>query len=115
MAKCMILNALGEKMVRHYVPMSAVNANTFATDVLDGTWKIFEETSAEGSDSAVVSAKAVAVQLVNETNQTKTYLRFIAKSTQDTDSIRAALTGLTVNGVLVEKVVFISVEHLTFA
>lgn len=115
MAKCMVINQLGDKTVRHYLPMSSANAVTFATDMFDGTWKVFKETSKIGSDAAVVSAKEVAVQLVNTTSGAKTYLRFIAKSSLSTDEIRAALMGLTVNGVLVDKVVFINVSFLSFS
>lgn len=113
--KCMVINQLGDKTVRHYLPMTAANAATFAEDMFDGTWKVFKETSKIGSDVAVVSAKEVSVQLVNTTSGAKTYLRMIAKSSLSTDEIRTALTGLTINGVLVDRVVFINVDFLSFA
>lgn len=70
--KVMVKNQVGDKSLTHYLPMTAANAATFCADILAGTYKIFEETSSVGSDTAVVSAKAVAVQLVNTTTNAKT-------------------------------------------
>lgn len=113
--KSMVRNVLGDKTVTHYLPMTAANAATFAADVLDGTYKIFEETSKVGSDAAVVSANFTSVQLVNTTSGAKTYLNLISKSSKSSTEIRTALTGLTVNGVVVDKVVIINMNPLTFA
>ncbi|ADR34005.1 hypothetical protein Sulku_1342 [Sulfuricurvum kujiense DSM 16994] len=112
--KSLVVNQLGDDTVRHYLPMTGVNAVTFATDIFAGTWKVFEETSSLGSDTAVVNANKVGVQLVDSVGH-KTYLRMIAKSTMSSDDIRTALTGLTINGVLVDKVVFVDFSPLTFA
>lgn len=113
--KTMVKNVLGDKTVTHYLPMTAANAATFCADILDGTYKIFEETSKVGTDTAVVAANLVNLQLVNTTTQAKTYLRMIAKANKSSDDIRTALTGLTLNGVVVDKVVVINFQPLTFA
>lgn len=113
--KVKVLNVLGDTTVTHYLPMTAANAATFCADVLDGTYKIFEETSKTGTDTTVTAANKVSVQLVNTASGAKTYLNMIAKATLNSDEIRTALTGLTLNGVLVDKVVFIDFSPLTFA
>lgn len=113
--KSLVINHLGEKTVRHYLPMTGANAVTFATDIFAGTFKVYEETVSSGTDTAVTAANMVAVQLSNTTSGAKTYLRFIGKPTKSSDDIRTALTGLTINGVVVDKVVFIDFSPLTFA
>lgn len=113
--KVLVKNALGDKVVNHYLPMTPVNAATFCADILDGTYKIFEEVSSIGSDVAVVSANDVQVQVRNSTTGKKAYLRFIAKSTKTGDDIQTVLTGLTVNGILIDEVVIIAFRPMAFA
>lgn len=115
MAKCMIRNALGEKVINHYLPMSPANAQTFAEDILDGTFKVFEETQSVGTDVGVVSANMVRVQLADSASGKKAYMSFIGKANKSTDDIRAVLKGLTVNGVIMDTVTFIEFAPLTFA
>lgn len=113
--KAWIKNALGDKVLNHYVPMSAANALTFADAVLDGTYKVFEEKSSVGSDAGVVSANSMSIFVKNTESGKGTYIKGIFKASLDTDEVRAALTGLTIDGFVVDHVVFINVAPLTFA
>lgn len=115
MAKAWIKNLLGEKVVNHYVPMSSANAMTFADAVLDGTYKVFEEKSSIGTDVGVVSANSMSIYVANTESGKSSYIKGIFKSSLDTDEIRTALTGLTIDGFVVDRVVFINVSPLTFA
>lgn len=115
MAKSLIRNALGEKIVNHTVPMSVANATTFASNYLEGTYKIYEAVSESGSDMSVVMAYDVLAFVKNEASGKKSYLRFITPSTKNENDIRAALTGVTINGVLVDYVSIINFSPITFA
>lgn len=113
--KAWIKNALGEKVLNHYVPMSSANALILAEAVLDGTYKVFEEKSSIGHDTGVVSANSISIYVKNMESGKGAYIKGIFKSTLDTDEIRTALTGLTIDGFVVDHVVFINVMPLTFA
>lgn len=113
--KCLIKNALGEKIVNHYVPMNAANAETFASKYLDGTYKVFLAKSESGSDTGVVSANDVTIFVSDTTTGKKAYLRFIASATKNETEIRTALTGLTIDGFVVDKVSIINFAPLSFA
>lgn len=113
--KVLVKNALGDKMVNSYLPMTVANAQTLIEDVFEGTWSIYEEMSVSGTDVGVTIAYDTQVQVRNSTTNKKAYLRFIAKSTQNPDSIQTALTGLTVNGILVDEVVIIAFRPMSFA
>lgn len=113
--KVLVKNALGDKMVNSYLPMTVANAQTLIEDVCEGTWAIYEEMSVSGTDVGVTIAYDTQVQVRNSTTNKKAYLRFIAKSTQNPDSIQTALTGLTVNGILIDEVVIIAFRPMSFA
>lgn len=113
--KVLVKNALGDKIQSNYLPMTAVNAATFCADMFEGTYKIFESLSESGSDAAVVLANDIQVQVRNSTTGKKAYLRFIAKSTKTGDDIQTTLTGLTVNGILIDEVVIIAFRPMSFA
>lgn len=113
--KVMIKNALGDKVVNSYLPMTVANATTLAEDLLEGTYSIFEEVSTSGNDTGVVLAYDTQVQVRNSTTGKKTYLRFIAKSTKNPDDIQTVLTGLTVNGILIDEVVILAFRPMSFA
>lgn len=113
--KVLIKNALGDKVVNSYLPMNVANAVTLMDDVCEGTYKVFLEKSETGSDTAVVSANDCQVQVRNSTTGKKTYLRFIAKGTKNPDEIQTALTGLTINGILIDEVVIIAFRPMAFA
>lgn len=113
--KCLIKNSLGATVVNNYVPMTSVNAATLATDLFEGTWKVFEETSMVGSDAAVVLAYDTQLQVRNSVTGKKTYLRFIAKSTKNPDDIQTALIGTTINGIVIDEVVVIAFRPMSFA
>lgn len=115
MAKTMIRNALGEKIVSHTLPMSTANAITFADKYLEGTYKIYEASVDMGSDAGVVLAYDVIAFVKNEATGKKAYLRFIAKSTKNEAEIRTALMGMTINGILVDYVSILNFAPLTFA
>ena len=112
--KSLIRNALGDKILNTYVPMTPTNANTFATDMLEGTWSIYEAGAETGTDVAT-SAIDVTCQVRNSGTGKKAYLRFIAKANKNGDEIQTVLTGLTVDGILIDEVVIISLRPLTFA
>lgn len=113
--KCLIKNALGDKIVNHYVPMNATNAESFASKYLEGTYKVFEELGSIGSDTGVVSANAVTIFVSDTTTGKKAYLRFIASATKNETEIRSALMGLTIDGFVVDKVSIINFAPLSFA
>lgn len=113
--KVLVKNQLGDKIVNSYLPMNPVNAATICADLLEGTYAIFEETTTVGSDAGVLIAFDTQVQVRNSLTGKKAYLRFIAKSSQNPDSIQTALTGLTVNGILVDEVVIIAFRPMSFA
>lgn len=115
MAKSLIKNALGEKMVNNYLPMNASNAITFAQNYLEGTWKVYSSTAETGSDTGVASANDVNVFLTDTTSGKKAYLRFIANATKNETEIRTALIGLTIDGFIVDKVSIINFAPMTFA
>lgn len=113
--KCVIRNALGDTVKSFSVPMTPANAETFASTYLEGTYKVYEETSKVGSDVGVTSAYDITVQYSNTTSNKKGYLRMIVKPTEDETSVAAKLNGLTLNGILIDKVVVISMSAITFA
>lgn len=115
MAKVLVKNQLGDKVVNSYLPMTPANAATLCGDLLEGTYAIYEETASAGSDVGVTIAYDTQVQVRNSTTGKKAYLRFIAKSTQNPDSIQTALTGLSVNGILIDEVVIIAFRPMSFA
>lgn len=113
--KSLIKNALGEKIVNHYVPMTAANAQTFAGKYLDGTWKVFEASSESGSDTGVVAANDVTAFVTDTTTGKKAYLRFLANANKNETEIATALTGLTIDGFVVDKVSIINFAPMIFA
>lgn len=115
MAKSLIRNALGDKVVNHYVPMSATNADAFATKYLEGTWKVYTAKSETGSDTGVVAANDATIFVTDTTTGKKAYLRMLVNVNKSEADIRAALTGLTIDGFVVDKVVIINFAPLAFA
>lgn len=113
--KCWIKNALGEEIVNHYVPASSANALLLAEAVLDGTYKVFEETSITGNDVGVTSATKMNVYLKNNESGKAWYIRGIFKSSLDTDEIKTALLTISIGGYRIDHVVFTDVTPLTFA
>lgn len=113
--KCMIRNALGDTVKSFSVPMSPANAATFCDAFLEGTYKVYEETSKVGSDVGVISAYHMTVQYSNTTSNKKGYLSMIVKSTEDETSVAEKLNGLTLNGILIDRVVVIYMSAITFA
>lgn len=115
MAKVLFKNALGDKVVNSYLPMTVANAKTLIEDVCEGTYSIYEELSSAGTDTAVTLAYDTQVQVRNSGTGKKAYLRFIAKSTVNPDQIQDTLNGLTVNGILIDEVVIIAFRPMAFA
>ena len=113
--KCLVKNALGDKVLNMYLPMSSANAFTLMESVGEGTYKVFELLSLAGTDNTVFSANDCQVQVRDSATGKKAYLRFIAKSSKNPDEIQTALTGLTVNGILINEVVIISFRPMVFA
>ena len=113
MAKTLIRNKLGNKIKSIYVPCTDTQAQTFATDFLDGEWEVLAYVGSEGSD-AVTTANDVNV-MVKATDGSKTYFSFLADSTKDEDAIFSALKGLTINGVLVEEAYILGMRPVTFS
>lgn len=113
MAKTLIRNKLGSKTKSIYVPCTDTQAQTFATDFLDGEWEILSYVGSEGSD-AVTTANDVSV-MVKATDGSKTYFSFIADATKDEDQIFTALKGLTINGVLVDQAYILGMRPVVFS
>lgn len=113
--KVKITNALGDKLINHYVPMTVANAESFATKYLDGTWKVYEALSESGSDTGVVSANDVTIFVKNTESGKKSYLRFYANATKNETELRAALMGLTIDGFIVDSVSIINMSPIAFA
>jgi len=113
MAKSMIRNQLGSKVLTSYVPADATNAQTFADAVLDGETRVYEEVSTVGSD-AVDTARDVNVMVQDETTGAKSYLRFVIKSSKHEGDVISALVSKTFNGVKADKVVVVSMRSVTY-
>ncbi|MCK9373455.1 MAG: hypothetical protein M0P91_09665 [Sulfuricurvum sp.] len=113
--KSLVKNQLGPVSQNIYLPCTAVNAETICADLLEGTYKVFEETSSVGSDAAVTLVYETRVQYRNTGTGKRDYLHFFAKSTTNTDEIVATLKGLTINGILIDEVVIIGFKPVTFA
>ncbi|NOQ31682.1 MAG: hypothetical protein GQ570_11225 [Helicobacteraceae bacterium] len=113
--KSMIKNALGNTTKNIYVPCDAVNAETFASEFLDGTYKVYESLNKVGTDNAVTTAYQVNLQFSDSTTGRKGYLDFIAKETLDTEQIGNTLKGLTIDGVTIDTVSVFTFSPLTFA
>ncbi len=113
--KSLIRNQLGDKLVNNYVPMSAANAATLATIFLLGTWKVYSALSTKVDSKTDVSGLDVSVQVSDTTTGKKAYLNFIVGATKNEDDIRAVLIGLTINGVVIDKVAIIKMSPMTFA
>lgn len=113
MAKTLIRNLLGSKTKSFYVPATDTQANSFATDFLEGEWDIHSLVGSEGSD-AVTTANDVSV-MVKATDGTKTYFNFLADAGKNEDEIFTALKGLTLNGVLVEEAYILGMKQVNFS
>lgn len=112
--KSLIRNALGEKIVSHYVPMTPANAETFASTFLEGTYKVYQAGAEVGTDVAT-TANDVLVFVSNTISNKKSYLRFIAPFNKSESDIRTTLIGLTVDGILIDYVSIINFAPMTFA
>ncbi|MCX6073351.1 MAG: hypothetical protein NTY39_03450 [Campylobacterales bacterium] len=112
--KSMIINALGDIVVNNYLPMSATNADAFATKYLDGTWKVLLARPDVGTDTALL-AYDTKVFVKNSASGVNGYFNMIVKSTVSETDIKTALMGITVNGGLVDHVSVISFAPITFA
>lgn len=115
MAKCLIQNALGNVVFNNYVPMSAANAATFAGKYLVGSWKVLEAELPVGTDNAIALAYDAKVFVKNSTTGVNGYLNMIVKQTVSDTDIKAALTGLNINGALIDHVSIISFSPISFA
>lgn len=113
--KTMLKNHLGDTSVTSYLPMTVANAQTLVEDVCEGTWALYEESSQSGNDTGYTVAYDTTVQYRNSGTNKKGYLRFIAKSTVNPDEIQTVLSGMTINGILIDEVVITSFRPLSFA
>lgn len=113
MGQSMIVNTLGTKNFTSYVPADAVAAQAFADAVLDGETKVYEKISVSGND-VVNEAEEVNVMLQQDSDNAKTYLNFLVKSTKHEGDVITALQGKTFNGVKADKVVVIGMRTVQF-
>lgn len=113
--KCLIQNALGNVVHNNYVPMSAANAATFAGKYFVGTWKVLEGQPPVGTDNAIALAYDAKVFVKNSTTGVNGYLNMIVKQTVSDTDIKTALTGLTINGAVIDHVSIISLAPIAFA
>ena len=113
MGKSMIKNTLGSRTLSLYLPCGNTEAQAFADAVLDGTTEVFEQTSVSGSD-VVTQARDVNVMIQNETSGAKAYLSFLIKQTKHEGDVISALLGKTLNGIVADKIVVISMRTRDF-
>lgn len=113
MAKSMIKNKVGSKILSVYVPCGSTEAQAFADAVLDGTTDVYQQESVSGSD-VVDTARDVRVMIQSETSGAKAYLNFLIKSTKHEGDVITALLAKTFNGVKADKVVVISMTSRVF-
>lgn len=113
--KSMVRNALGDKIVNHYLPMTKENAAAFADKYFEGTYKVYEALSEVGNDTGIVAGNDVTVFVSNTESGKKAYLRMIVSATKNETEIRTALTGLTIEGFVVDKVSIINFSPMSFA
>jgi hypothetical protein len=113
MAKSYVRNKLGDKRLSFYLPATASVARTFCDAVCDGETSIYSMGTSAGSD-AVTTAEDVTVMIQNETTLVKGYLRFIIDSTKNESDVFTALIGKNINGIVVDKVVIISMRTVQY-
>jgi len=113
MAKSLIRNQVGDKVHNIYVPADSGAADTFAQNVLEGTYSVLELKETTGSDQ-VTEAEDVTIFYEEEATGKRNYLRFLAKSTKSEEDIINALVGKTYNGIKADKVVIISMRTVSF-
>jgi len=110
--KTMIVQKLGEKSITNYIPASHAEALTFASSVMDGELTAYSTSAPVGNDEAT-SSFSVTVMIQQDSNNEKTYLNFVLKSTKDELDLFPALQGKTFNGIKADKIVIISFRSNT--
>ena len=111
MAKVLFRNKLGNTTKTSALPCSATDAVTIVEAVTVGEYAIFENTSTSGTDSNPASYR-VASLMLKSLNEEKTYVNIAIPSTKGTADIKTAFEGTTVNGVLVEEIVVLSLREI---
>lgn len=113
MAKSYVKNTLGEKVVSFYLPADATASRAFCDAVCDGKTDVYSFSTSVGSD-VVSTAEDVTVMIQNETTLVKGYMRFLLDSAKTEQDIFDALIGKNINGILIDKVVIISMRTVEF-
>ncbi|WP_324171713.1 hypothetical protein [Sulfurimonas sp.] len=107
MGKSMVTQKLGERTITNYFPAGHADALSFAEAVMDGELTVYSQTTPVGSDQADESF-AVNVMIQQNSDNRKTYLKFVLKATKDEIDLFPALQGKTFNGIKADKVVVVS-------
>lgn len=111
--KTMIINRVNGKNNTIYVPTDDVNANTFATNFLDGEFQVLKFASEAGSD-VVASCYDVNLMFKNVASGMKSYMSMLVPVTKTEEDIFTVLKGLTINGILIDEVYIISMKKVIF-
>ena len=113
MAKSMIINKLGTKRLTMYVPCGSTEAQSFANAVLDGETEVLELALEAGTDTAD-KGRYVNVMIQDDTTNSKSYMKFIIKTSKHEGDVISALQGKTFNGVKADKVVVVGMQSAEF-
>lgn len=108
MAESIIVNRVNGRNKFISVPTDATNAQSFATDFLEGLWAVYSHDSSVGSDVVGTAPDVVNVMFKNTTTGAKGYATIYVAKTKTDDQIFSTLMGLTLNGVLVDEAYVIS-------
>ena len=114
MAKSLVINNLGGKNKFMFWPCTDAVAAGFATDFLDGEYKVCAMETSFGTDNSITAANKVAVFGRNTTTGEKQTLYFTAKATKSGADIETALQGKVFNGVKFDEV-SVKITPLTLA
>lgn len=112
MAKSIVVNRFNGKNHHISLPCADTVAATFAADVLDGEYQVFQLDTELGTETEV-SYKEMQVMVKNSTSKMKTYLNMKVKTSKNEQDVFSALIGLTINGIIVDEAFIISDRLVT--
>lgn len=112
MAKSMITQKLGNKVLTNYVPANATNAQDFADAMMVGETVVYSAGDVTGSDE-VDESFAVSIMIQQDSDSAKTYLNLVIPVTKSETDIHDALSGKTFNDIKADNIVIISMRHQT--
>lgn len=108
-SKSLIKNKINGKVRVYPVPVDAAGATTFATDMMDGELAVYSLANTIGNETVTEAPIKLNVMMSNTTGD-KAYANFVIPSTKTENDLFGVLKGKTINGVLVDYCVALSVN-----